>query len=52
VSKENLEEKVDYVLDKRNHEELDVIRKSGQALVWERHKTSDRARQINEACSV
>ena len=52
VSKENLEEKVDYVLDKRNHEELDEIRKSGQALVWDRHKTSDRARQINEACSV
>lgn len=52
VSKENLEEKVDYVLDKRNHEELDEIRKSGQALVWERHKTSDRARQINEVCSA
>lgn len=52
VSKENLEEKVEYVLDKRNQEELDEIRRRGQALVWERHKTSDRARQINEACSV
>lgn len=52
VSMENLEEKIEYVLDKRNHEELDEIRKRGQALVWERHKTSDRARQINEACSV
>lgn len=52
VSKENLEEKVAYVLDKRNHEELDQIRRRGQELVWERHKTSDRARQINEACCV
>lgn len=52
VSKENLEERVQYVLDERNHEELDEIRKSGQELVWQRHKTIDRARQINEECSV
>jgi len=52
VSMENLEERIEYVLDKRNHEELDEIRRRGQELVWERHKTSDRARQINEACSV
>lgn len=51
VSKQNLEERVRYVLDPGNHEELDEIRKRGQALVWERHKTSDRARQINEVCS-
>ena len=52
VSKENLEEKVQYILDERNHEELDEIRRRGQELVWERHKTSDRARQIDEACSA
>jgi hypothetical protein len=52
LSKENLEEQIQYVLDKRNHEELDEIRRRAQELVWERHKTSDRARQINEACSV
>lgn len=51
-SKGNLEERVQYILDKRNHEELDEIRRRGQELVWERHKTSDRARQINEECSV
>ncbi len=50
VSKDTLEEKIQYVLDERNHETLDEIRRKGQALVWERHKTSDRARQINEAC--
>lgn len=52
VSKENLEERVQYILDKRNHEELDEIRRNGQELVRERHKTSDRARQIDEECSV
>lgn len=51
VSKETLEDRIEYVLDERNHEELDEIRRSGQELVWERHKTVDRARQINEECS-
>lgn len=50
VSSENLEERLRYVLDEANHRELDVIRRNGQALVWEKHKTSDRARQINDAC--
>ena len=48
----NLEERVEYVLDERNHEELDEIRRNGQKLVWERHKTVDRAKQIKEECSV
>lgn len=52
VSKENLEERIQYVLDERNHEEIDEIRRRGQRLVWERHKTSDRARQIDEACRI
>ena len=51
VSKDDLEEKIQYILDERNHEEVDEIRKRGQQLVWERHKTSDRARQINETCA-
>lgn len=50
-SRGNLEEKIRYVLDGNNQEELDEIRRRGQALVWEKHKTSDRARQINDVCS-
>lgn len=50
VSKENLEERIQYVLDEANHEEMDEIRRRGQQLVWERHKTSDRAKKIDEAC--
>jgi len=51
VSEENLEERVQYVLDETNHVDLDEIRRRGQELVWERHKTSDRARQIDEVCT-
>jgi Glycosyl transferases group 1 len=51
VSADNLEEKVAFVLDERNHDELDQIRKRGQELVWARHKTIDRARQIDGACT-
>jgi hypothetical protein len=52
VSQENLEERIQYVLDERNHPELDEIRRSGQELVWKSHKTSDRAKLINEACNI
>jgi hypothetical protein len=51
ASNETLEEKIQYVLDERNHDELNRIRRNGQELVWARHKTADRARQIDEACS-
>lgn len=51
VSAENLEAQIRFVLDERNHEELDQIRRRGQELVWERHKSSDRARQIDAACT-
>jgi hypothetical protein len=50
VSKENLEDRVKYVLDKRNREELDQVRRRAQELVWERHTTSDRAKLIDEVC--
>lgn len=52
VSKENLEERIQYVLDEANHGALDQVRRAGQELVRSRHKTSDRARSINEVCSV
>lgn len=51
VSDADLEEKIRFVLDERNHEELDQIRRRGQELVWERHKSIDRARQIDAACT-
>lgn len=51
LSNDDLEEKIEYVLDERNHEELDQIRRNGQELVWARHKTADRAQQINDECS-
>jgi hypothetical protein len=50
VSKENLEERVQFVLDEANHDELDKIRRRGQELVCRAHKTVDRARQINDVC--
>jgi len=51
VSASDLEDKLAFVLDERNHEELDQIRKRGQQLVWDQHKTLDRARQIDAACT-
>jgi hypothetical protein len=48
VSLKNLEEQVQYVLAENNREELDKVRRNGQALVHQRHKSSDRARDINE----
>jgi hypothetical protein len=50
VSGEDMEEKVEFVLDEANHAALDDIRRAGQALVWERHKTADRAKLIDEVC--
>src|SRR5262249_20732708 len=42
VSIENLEERIRYVLDEANHQELDKIRRKGQELVCRKHKTIDR----------
>jgi hypothetical protein len=50
VSAGDIDAQLRYVLDERNHSDLDAVRKRGQAIVWERHKTSDRARLIDEAC--
>lgn len=51
VSTGNLEARIQYILDQANLDELEAIRRRGQELVWERHKTSDRAQQIDEECS-
>lgn len=48
VSQENLEERVKYVLDEKNREELDQVRRRAQELVWQRHTTNDRAKSIDE----
>ena len=52
VSNEDLEEKIAYVLAENNHTELDQVRRNGQQLVWQRHKTHDRARLIDEVCTA
>jgi hypothetical protein len=52
VLDENLESQIKFVLEKRNHREVDAIRKRGQQLVLSRHKTRDRARLIDEVCSA
>jgi Glycosyl transferases group 1 len=46
----NLETKLRYVLANRNQEKLHEVRRRAQKLVWARHKTSDRAREINDVC--
>lgn len=52
VSRRDLEDKVRFVLEEKNHDELDRIRMRGQALVRERHQTADRARLIDEICAA
>ncbi len=49
---ENLEDLVRYVLREEHHAELDQIRRNGQALVLERHRTSHRARLINDLATI
>ncbi len=51
VSDATLESELRQILDARNHAELDEVRRRGQHLVWERHKTSDRAKLINDVCT-
>jgi hypothetical protein len=52
VSQKNLKAQIEYVLSESNYDELDQIRRNGQALVHEQHKTSDRARFINAVCAA
>jgi len=52
VSHADLEDRLHYVLDPANHEELDQIRRRGQALIWQRHTTDDRAALIDRVCTA
>jgi hypothetical protein len=51
VSDATLESELRYVLDERNHAELDEVRRRGQQLIWDRHKISDRVRLIDSVCT-
>jgi hypothetical protein len=46
----NVDERIDYVVDPRNNEQIDDIRRCGRQLVRARHRTSDRARRIDKVC--
>lgn len=46
-----LEEVIGRVLDPRNRERIDDIRRRGHALVHSRHTTAHRAREIDTACT-
>src|SRR5438067_785891 len=48
VTSENLKDRIRYLFCEEHHAELDRIRRNGQALVLERHRTSHRARLIND----
>jgi hypothetical protein len=48
----NVDERIDYVVDPRNDEVLDGIRRRGRELVRARHRTRDRARRIDEVCGT
>lgn len=50
VNGDNLEERLAYVLAEGSQPALDEVRRAGQRLVWERHRTADRAELINEVC--
>ena len=52
VSDATLEGELRGILDAKNHAELDEVRRRGQHLVWERHKTSDRAKLIDDVCTA
>lgn len=51
VSEKTLEERIRFVLDENNHQELDEMRSRAQQLVLARHKTFDRASQIDTLCT-
>jgi len=51
VTAENLEEKIQYILDERNRVEIEEIRRRGQELVLNNHRTWHRAELIDTACA-
>lgn len=50
VMRRNLKRRLAAVLDPRNREEIDAIRRRGQELVRDRHTTRHRAQRIDEVC--
>jgi hypothetical protein len=52
VSDATMESELEHILDAKNHADLDQIRRRGQQLIWERHKTSDRAKLIDDECTA
>lgn len=44
----NIEEKIDYIIDLKNLEEINKIRKNGYEFVWKYHKQTDRLKYIDE----
>lgn len=52
VSSESLEEQIQRLFRGSNRRDIDEIRRNGQQLVWNRHKTSDRASLIDHACTT
>lgn len=52
VGAENLEEKIRYVLHRGNRAEIDEMRRRGQQIVLQSHRTCDRARLIDKTCST
>lgn len=45
---DNMEEKINYIVDPKNKIEIDIIRKNGYNFVWKNHKLSDRLIKLNE----
>ncbi len=52
VSDATLESELKRILGVKNHSALDEVRRRGQQLIWERHKTSDRAKLIDDVCTA
>jgi Glycosyl transferases group 1 len=50
TSAEDLEDQVHYILEASSNSDIDAIRLKAQSLVWEKHKTSDRAALIDDVC--
>jgi len=50
VPLDSIEDRIQYVLDPGKRAVIDKIRRNGQELVRDRHRTSDRARLIDRTC--
>jgi hypothetical protein len=48
VAETNLKDRLRYLLEERHHPALDEIRRKGQALVFDHHRTSHRAKLIHD----